>query len=92
MNIYSSVMCLMFLTSTAVNADDWIISGDNDDLEMKQRYGDDYTNRYKGSRDDDGYTTLRNRSSGEKLRGYIDDDGYGSLRDDDGNRVRIRPD
>jgi hypothetical protein len=82
---------ISLLFTLSVFADEWTIQRDGDDIEMRQKYDSDYSNRYKGSRDDDGYTTLRNRSSGERLRGYIDDDGYGSLRDSDGNRIRVRP-
>lgn len=72
-------------------AEKWTIDGYGDDVKMRPKYDYDYSKRYKGSIDDDGYTRLRNRSTGDTLRGYIDEDGYGSLRDSDGNRIRVRP-
>lgn len=79
------------LLSANVSAEKWTIDGYDDDVEMRPKYDYDYSRRYKGSIDDDDYTRLRNRSSGDRLRGYIDEDGYGTLRDSDSNRIRVRP-
>lgn len=88
---YASIICLVLL-APLVYADEWRISGDDDNLELKQRDDFDYSNRYKGSREADGYTKLKNRTSGTTLKGYIEDDGYGYLKDEDGHRIRVRPD
>ena len=82
---------ILMALSSNVFAEKWKIEGYGDDEEMRPKYDYDYSRRYKGSIDDDGYTRLRNRSTGDRLRGYIDEDGYGTLRDSDGNRIRVRP-
>ena len=47
------------------------------------------TGTYRGTRESDGYTTLKN-SSGQTLRGYTDD-GYGTLLDEKGQPHQITP-
>jgi hypothetical protein len=78
------VFLAMILMATPVTAEQWIIEGSGDDVQMRPRYDYDYSRRYKGEIEDDGYTRLRNPYTGERLRGYIEDDGYGYLRDHQG--------
>lgn len=86
------VTVVAFLTCAPVVADEqWAIEGYGDDVQMKPKYDYDYSRRYKGYMDEDGYTRLRNPYTGDTVRGYIDDDGYGRLRDSDGNTWRVRP-
>lgn len=47
------------------------------------------TGTYRGTRESDGYTILKN-SSGQTLRGYTDD-GYGTLLDEKGQPHQITP-
>jgi hypothetical protein len=87
--LFSSV-ALSVKTSVAFD-DRWIIEGSDDNLRMRKQHDYDYSNRYRGSRDEGGSTRLRNPYTGDTLRGHIDDDGYGYLRDWEGNRYRVRP-
>jgi len=65
--------------------------GTSDGVEMKEKYDYDYSNKYRGTVDDDGYVRMRNYD-GDTVRGYIDDDGYGKLRGSDGSTWRVKPD
>jgi len=77
---------LVVTTTAAVAWDRWDIeSTGGNEAEMKPRYNYDYSQRYRGEIESDGYTRMRNPYSGDRLRGYIDDDGFGRLRDSDGN-------
>lgn len=60
-------------------------------VELRPRDDSDPMARYRGQVQPDGYTTVRNPETGERLKGYIGDDGFGRLRDSDGNVVRVRP-
>ena len=84
------VFLAMTLMATPVMAEQWIIEGSGDDVQMRPRYDYDYSRRYKGEIEDDGYNRLRNPYTGERLRGYIEDDGYGYLGDSEGNRYQVR--
>jgi len=83
------VFLAMILMATPVTAEQWIIEGSGDDVQMRPRYDYDYSRRYKGEIEDDGYTRLRNPYTGERLRGYIEDDGYGYLRDSEGIDIKF---
>ena len=82
---------LLFSAAKIAAEDRWTIDGTGDDVRMKPQYDYDFSKRYRGSIDDDGYTRLRNPSTGDTIRGYIDEDGYGRLRDSEGNSWRVRP-
>jgi hypothetical protein len=60
------------------------------DIQMRDRYNPDPSQRFRGEIEQDGSVRMRNLN-GERLRGEIDRDGYGRLRDQDGNVYRIRP-
>lgn len=64
--------------------------GGSRDIEMRQKYNYDPSNRYRGEIDSDGSVRMRNYD-GNRLRGNIDSDGYGRLRDQDGNTWRVKP-
>jgi len=57
------------------------------ELQIQGNYGP--TGTYRGIRESDGRTTLKN-SSGQTLRGYTDD-GYGTLLDEKGQPHQITP-
>jgi hypothetical protein len=63
---------------------------DSSEIQMRQKYNYDPSDRYRGNIDNDGYTRMRDLN-GNTLRGYIEDDGYGKLRDQNGNTYRVRP-
>jgi hypothetical protein len=64
--------------------------GGSRDIEMRQKYDYDPSNRYRGEIDSDGSVRMKNYG-GDRLRGTIDSDGYGRLRDQDGNTYRVKP-
>ena len=88
--LFAGVIILL-ITSSAFAGERWIIEGSGDDVRMRPQYDYDYSRRYRGEIEDDGYTRLRNPYTGDTLRGYIDQDGYGRLRDSKGNTLRVRP-
>ncbi len=63
---------------------------DNSEIQMRQKYNYNPSDRYRGNIDNDGYTRMRDLN-GNTIRGYIEGDGYGKLRDQDGNIYRVRP-
>ena len=63
---------------------------DSSEIQMRQKYNYELTDRYRGNIDIDGYTRMRDLN-GNTLRGYIENDGYGKLRDQDGNTYQVRP-
>ncbi|KJR40801.1 hypothetical protein MCHI_003302 [Candidatus Magnetoovum chiemensis] len=71
---------------------DWEIKSDgtSNGVEMKRKYDYDYSNKYRGTIDNDGYVRMRNYN-GSNLRGYIENDGYGKLRDYNGNTWSVKP-
>ena len=77
------------LISTAY-ADDWQLERSGNDLEMRQRFNFDPSDKFRGEIDSSGDVRLRNYD-GDRLRGNIDSDGYGTLRNDNGDRIRVRP-
>lgn len=85
------VAIIILITAPAFAGERWIIEGSGDDVRMRPQYDYDYSRRYKGEIEDDGYTRLRNPYTGDTARGYIDEDGYGRLRDSEGNTWRVRP-
>ena len=64
--------------------------GGSADIEMRKKYDNDLSNKYRGEIDSDGSVRMRN-ANGDTLRGTIDSDGDGRLRDKDGNTYRVRP-
>lgn len=83
---------LFAVAGSAVAWDNWNIeSRGGNEFEMRPRYDYDYTQRYRGEIESDGYTRMRNPYTGDTLRGYVEDDGYGRLRDSDGNTWKVRP-
>lgn len=86
-----AVVIFILVTAPAFAGEKWIIEGSGDDVRARPQYDYDYSHRYKGEIEHDGYTRLRNPYTGDTLRGYIDRDGYGYLRDSEGNRSRVRP-
>ena len=89
---FLAILMIVCIATPVIAGSRWNLDIDEDgQATMKPQYDYDYSKRYRGEVEDDGYTRLRNPSSGDTLRGYIDEDGYGSLRDSDGNRIRIRP-
>jgi len=86
-----AVLIILLIIAPAFAEERWIIEGSGDDIRMRPQYDYDYSRRYKGEIDDDGYIRLRNPHTGDILRGYIDEDGYGRLRDSKGNTWRVRP-
>lgn len=60
------------------------------DIEMRKPYDYNPSHTYRGTRDNDGSTRLRN-SNGDTVRGDIDSDGSGRLHDQNGNIYRVRP-
>ncbi|MCX8048705.1 MAG: hypothetical protein N3A55_03460 [Methylohalobius sp.] len=82
---------IILITAPAFAGERWIIEGSDDEVRMRPQYDYDYSRRYMGEIEDNGYTRLRNPYTGDILRGYIDEDGYGRLRDYNGNTWRVRP-
>ncbi|RLG30592.1 hypothetical protein DRN98_07235 [Methanosarcinales archaeon] len=86
-----SIAIIILISAPALAGERWIIEGSGDDVQLRPQYDYDYSRRYKGYIEDDGYIRLRNPYTGDTLRGYIDEDGYGRLRDFNGNTWRVRP-
>ncbi|MBU5612870.1 hypothetical protein [Geomonas azotofigens] len=64
--------------------------GGSREIEMKNKYDYDPSNKYRGEIESDGTVRMKNYN-GDRLRGTIDNDGYGTLRDQNGNTYRVRP-
>jgi hypothetical protein len=83
------VFLLVLVSLSAVAEDRWELSGSGNDVELRQKYNYDPSDKFRGSIDSSGDVSLRNYN-GDRLRGNLDSDGNGYLRNNDGDRIRVR--
>lgn len=87
--LFILIITILFQSTPALSKYEIKYTGNNN-IEMRDKYNYDYSNKYRGSIDNGGYVRMRNYN-GEVIRGNIGSDGYGRLRDQDGNTYRVKP-